>query len=72
MDPLGGGVFKGKQSPRVMVIRRGGVTVTDIPWFFVFFWGGGGGGGLEIKCVIAIQHFTTVVIMVQPYHSLGC
>ena len=46
------------------MIRRWGVTdvgVTDVPWFLDF----------EIKCLISIQHFT-VVIMVQPYHNLGC
>ena len=30
-----------------MIIRRG--RVTDIPWFLA---------GLEIKCLISIQHFT--------------
>ena len=29
------------------MIRRGGIT--DIPWFLA---------GLEIKCIISIQHFT--------------
>ena len=42
------------------MIRRGGVT--DVPWFLA---------RLEIKCLISIQHFTSVVIMAQTYHSLG-
>ena len=54
------------------MIRRGGVT--DVPRFLVAV----GNKGLEIKCLVSIQHFTIystlhcVVIMVSAISQLRC